>query len=50
MFNINYQMLTFCSFFDLNQLPEETVPQLKVALENAKACIPYYEYGWDFKE
>lgn len=41
---------TAIGFFDLNQLPEETVPQLKVALENAKACIPYYEYGWDFKE
>ena len=41
---------TAIGFFDLNQLPEKTVPQLKVALENAKAYIPYYEYGWDFKE
>ena len=37
-------------FFDLNSLPEKTVPQLKIALEKAICGIPYYEYGWDFKE
>lgn len=37
-------------FFPLNSLPEKTVPQLKIALEKAICGIPYYEYGWDFKE
>ena len=32
-------------FFDLDHLPEKTVPQLKVALEKARAGIPYYEYA-----
>ena len=35
------------SWFDLNNVPENTIPFIKHAIENIKNKIIYSEYGWN---
>lgn len=35
------------SWFDMDELPENTIPYLKAAVEYIKQNIFYSEYGWD---
>ncbi len=34
------------SWFDMNELPENTIPYIKAALEHVKQNTAYSEYGW----
>lgn len=34
------------SWFDLNNIPENTIPYVKLAIENIKNKITYSELGW----
>jgi 8-oxo-dGTP diphosphatase len=35
------------SWFDLNNLPENTIPYIKAALNKIKNCIYYSEFNWE---
>lgn len=35
------------SWFDLDNLPENTIPYIKTALENIRSKVFYSEFGWE---
>ena len=34
---------------DVNELPENTIPYIRKAIENFQAGVPFEEFGWDKK-